>query len=129
MTAKDLILYLIARLGVDRGTGSVYEYRGEAIRALDMEARMTVCNMSIEGGARAGLIAPDQTTFDYIEGRRLAPAGDDWTRAVEDWRALPTDEGASFDESVVFDGCEIEPMVTYGTNPGMAVISSFATNR
>ena len=121
VTAKDLILYIIARLGVDRGTGSVYEYRGEAVRSLDMEGRMTVCNMSIEGGARAGLIAPDQTTFDYLEGRPLAPRGDDWSRAVEDWRTLPTDQGASFDESVALDGAQIEPMVTYGTNPGMAV--------
>ncbi len=121
VTAKDLILAIIARLGVDGGTGCVYEYRGEAIEALDMEGRMTVCNMSIEGGARAGMIAPDEVTFTYLEGRPHAPRGEAWDRAVEAWRLLPTDPGARFDHSTALDASDIQPMVTYGTNPGMAV--------
>ena len=120
-TAKDLILHVIARLGVDGGMGCVYEYRGEAIEALDMEGRMTVCNMSIEGGARAGMIAPDETTFAYLAGRRGAPRDEAWDEAVSGWRLLPSDPGAIYDHSVVFDAAEMEPMVTYGTNPGMAV--------
>ena len=121
VTAKDLILEVIARLGIDGGTGCVFEYRGEAITRLDMEGRMTVCNMSIEGGARAGLIAPDETTFRYLEGRPYAPQGGAWESAVAAWKTLPTDAEATFDKSVLLDGSEIEPMVTYGTNPGMAV--------
>jgi 3-isopropylmalate/(R)-2-methylmalate dehydratase large subunit len=121
VSAKDIILALIARIGVGGGTGHVFEYSGEAIRALTMEQRMTICNMSIEGGARAGLIAPDDTTFEYIHGRRHAPQGADWVAAVERWRSLPTDEGATYDRSVTIDADALEPMVTYGTNPGMGM--------
>ncbi len=120
VTAKDVILYIISRLGIEGGTGSVFEYRGEAIRSLDMEGRMTVCNMSIEGGARAGIIAPDQVTFDYVEGRPYAPQGSAFEAAVEDWKTLKTDAGAVFDKTVAFDAAQIAPMVTWGTNPGMA---------
>lgn len=119
--AKDLILAIIARLGIEGGTGHVFEYTGEAIRSLDMEARMTVCNMSIEGGARAGMIAPDSTTFEYLEGRRFSPRGREWDSAVECWSSLATDPGAEYDRSIVLDASEIEPMVTYGTDPGMAI--------
>ncbi|HJM74758.1 MAG TPA: 3-isopropylmalate dehydratase large subunit [Dehalococcoidia bacterium] len=118
VTAKDVILAIIAEIGVDGGVGHVIEYHGEAIRSLSMEGRMTVCNMSIEAGARAGLIAPDETTFEYLKGRPYAPQGDDWDRAVEYWRTLPTDEGATFDKSVILDGSKIPPFVTWGTNPG-----------
>jgi 3-isopropylmalate/(R)-2-methylmalate dehydratase large subunit len=121
VSAKDIILALIARIGVAGGTGHVFEYRGEAIRALTMEQRMTICNMSIEGGARAGLIAPDDTTFEYLAGRPHAPYGDAWDAAVEGWRRLPTDVGAAFDRSLAIDAGALEPMVTYGTNPGMGV--------
>ena len=121
VSAKDIILALIARIGIGGGTGHVFEYRGEAIRALTMEQRMTICNMSIEGGARAGLVAPDDTTFEYLHGRRHAPAGAAWDAAVARWRSLPTDEGASFDRSVTIDATSLEPMVTYGTNPGMGI--------
>jgi 3-isopropylmalate/(R)-2-methylmalate dehydratase large subunit len=121
VSAKDIILALIARIGVGGGTGHVLEYRGEAIRALTMEQRMTICNMSIEGGARAGLIAPDDTTFEYLHGRQHAPHGEAWDEAVEAWRALPTDDGAAFDRSIVIDASALEPMVTYGTNPGMGI--------
>ncbi len=121
VTAKDIILALLARIGIGGGTGHVFEYRGEAIGALTMEQRMTICNMSIEGGARAGLIAPDDTTFGYIEGREHAPKGHAWDVAVERWRALPTDEGAAFDRSITLDASALEPMVTYGTNPGMGL--------
>jgi 3-isopropylmalate/(R)-2-methylmalate dehydratase large subunit len=121
VSAKDIILALIARIGIGGGTGHVFEYRGEAIRALSMEQRMTICNMSIEGGARAGLIAPDDTTFEYIRGRRHAPQGEAWDAAVARWRTLPTDEGAIFDKSIVIDADTLEPMVTYGTNPGMGI--------
>jgi 3-isopropylmalate/(R)-2-methylmalate dehydratase large subunit len=121
VSAKDIILALIARIGVGGGTGHVFEYRGEAIRALSMEQRMTICNMSIEGGARAGLIAPDDTTFEYVHGRRHAPQGADWDAAVARWRTLPSDEGAVFDKTIVIDAEALEPMVTYGTNPGMGI--------
>ncbi len=121
VTAKDLILALIAQIGVGGGTGYVLEYTGEAIRALSMEGRMTLCNMSIEGGARAGLVAPDQTTFDYLKGRPRAPQGADWDAAVERWKALPTDEGATYDKTIAVDVAKIEPMITYGTNPGHGV--------
>jgi len=121
VTAKDLILHVISTLGVDGGTGHVFEYRGSAVRSLDMEGRMTVCNMSIEGGARAGMIAPDETTFEYLEGRPRAPRGEAWERALDAWRGLPTDDGARFDRSVVLDAAQIQPMVTFGTNPGMGI--------
>ena len=119
VTAKDIILSLLSRIGVGGGTGHVFEYRGSAIRALGMEGRMTICNMSIEGGARAGLIAPDDTTFEYVRGRAHAPSGEAWEEAVERWRKLPTDDGAAFDRSISFDAAELTPMVTWGTNPGM----------
>ena len=121
VSAKDIILALIARIGIGGGTGHVFEYRGDAIRALTMEQRMTICNMSIEGGARAGLIAPDDTTFEYLHGRRHAPQGAAWDAAVAGWRTLPTDEGATFDKSITIDADALEPMVTYGTNPGMGI--------
>ena len=121
VTAKDIILGLIARIGVGGGTGCVLEYSGPAIRALSMEQRMTVCNMSIEGGARAGLIAPDETTFQYIAGRRHAPKGSAWDTAVERWRKLPSDEGAVYDKQITIDADRLEPMITYGTNPGMGI--------
>jgi 3-isopropylmalate/(R)-2-methylmalate dehydratase large subunit len=119
VTAKDIILALLSRIGVAGGTGHVFEYGGSAIRALGMEPRMTICNMSIEGGARAGLVAPDETTFEYIAGRPHAPAGADWEAALDRWRRLPSDDGATFDRSITLDASELEPMVTYGTNPGM----------
>lgn len=121
VTAKDIILAVIARIGVDGGTGHVFEYTGSAIRSLDMEGRMTICNMSIEGGARAGMVAPDDTTFEYLAGRPYAPQGAAWERAVAAWRQLPTDEGATYDRSLTIDATTLEPMVTYGTNPGMGV--------
>jgi 3-isopropylmalate/(R)-2-methylmalate dehydratase large subunit len=121
VSAKDVILALIARIGIGGGTGHVFEYSGEAIRALTMEQRMTVCNMSIEGGARAGLIAPDDTTFEYVNGRPHAPSGADWDAAVERWRTLPTDDGATYDKTITIDADALEPMVTYGTNPGMGI--------
>ena len=119
VTAKDIILSLLSRIGVGGGTGHVFEYAGSAIRALGMEGRMTVCNMSIEGGARAGLVAPDDTTYEYVAGRPHAPSGADWDAAVTGWRSLPTDEGAEYDRSIAFDAGDLVPMVTYGTNPGM----------
>jgi 3-isopropylmalate/(R)-2-methylmalate dehydratase large subunit len=121
VTAKDLILAIIERLGVSGGTGHVIEYRGTTIRALDMEERMTVCNMSIEAGARAGMIAPDETTCAYLAGRPRAPHGADWERALESWRTLTTDTGARFDREVHLDAAGVEPMITYGTNPGMVI--------
>jgi 3-isopropylmalate/(R)-2-methylmalate dehydratase large subunit len=117
VTAKDLILAVIGRIGTGGGVGSIIEYRGSAIRRLSMEERMTVCNMSIEGGARAGMIAPDDTTFSYLEGRRYAPQGAAWERALDNWRSLPTDEGAPFDKEVALDAAAISPHVTWGTNP------------
>ncbi|HSD73739.1 MAG TPA: 3-isopropylmalate dehydratase large subunit [Steroidobacteraceae bacterium] len=121
VTAKDLILAIIGRIGVSGGTGHAIEYRGSAIRALTMEERMTVCNMSIEAGARAGMIAPDQVTFDYLEGRPRAPRAEQWERALERWQALPTDVGARFDRTIEIDASALEPMITYGTNPGMVI--------
>jgi 3-isopropylmalate/(R)-2-methylmalate dehydratase large subunit len=121
VTAKDIILAIIAKIGVGGGTGYVLEYMGEAIRALSMEGRMTICNMSIEGGARAGMVAPDDTTFEYIAGRPAAPHGADWDRAVAKWRRLPSDADAVFDAEVVIDGNALIPMITYGTNPGMGM--------
>jgi 3-isopropylmalate/(R)-2-methylmalate dehydratase large subunit len=119
--AKDLILHIIGHIGVDGGTGHVLEYRGAAIEALSMEERMTVCNMSIEAGARAGLIAPDETTFAWLKGRPRAPQGAAWDAAVQRWRALPSDEGAEYDREVRIDASQIRPTVTYGTHPGMAI--------
>jgi 3-isopropylmalate/(R)-2-methylmalate dehydratase large subunit len=121
VSSKDIILALIARIGVGGGTGHVFEYRGEAIRALTMEQRMTICNMCIEGGARAGLIAPDDTTFEYLHGRTHAPQGEAWDAAVARWRSLPTDDGATYDRSITIDASALEPMITYGTNPGMGM--------
>ncbi len=120
-TAKDLVLGIIRALGVGGGAGSVIEYRGPAIRALSMEGRMTVCNMTIEGGARAGMIAPDDTTFAYLEGRQYAPRGADWERAVDAWRNLVTDEGAEFDKEIHVDASALRPAVTWGTNPAQSV--------
>lgn len=121
VTAKDLILAIIGKIGVSGGTGQVIEYRGSAIEALSMEERMTVCNMSIEAGARAGMIAPDATTFAYLKGRRFAPQGAEWDKAVARWSELKTDPGARFDRVVTVDAGEIEPMISYGTHPGMVV--------
>jgi 3-isopropylmalate/(R)-2-methylmalate dehydratase large subunit len=119
VSAKDIILAIIGKLGIGGGAGYVFEYAGEAIRALSMEGRMTVCNMSIEGGARAGMIAPDDTTFAYLEGRAYVPRGKEFQEAVEGWKTLPTDSGASFDATVELDAAAIAPQVTWGTNPGM----------
>ena len=121
VTAKDIILAIIARIGIGGGTGLVFEYRGEAIRGLSMEGRMTVCNMSIEGGARAGMVAPDDTTFEYINGRKHAPSGADWEAALANWRRLPTDDGAEYDQEITLRADELIPMITYGTNPGMGM--------
>jgi 3-isopropylmalate/(R)-2-methylmalate dehydratase large subunit len=118
VSAKDLILAIIGKIGTGGGIGHVIEYRGSAIRSLSMEGRMTVCNMSIEAGARAGMIAPDETTFAYLEGRPHAPKGEDWDRAVAEWRALATDEGATFDLEVDLDATTLSPHVSWGTNPG-----------
>lgn len=119
VTAKDVVLAIIGRIGTDGGTGSVIEYTGSAIRALSMEERMTLCNMTIEGGARAGMVAPDETTFAYLERRQFSPKGAAWERAVNDWRALATDDDAEFDRVVTFDASRIAPQVTWGTSPGM----------
>ncbi|MEM6513145.1 MAG: 3-isopropylmalate dehydratase large subunit [Pseudomonadota bacterium] len=121
VTAKDLILAIIGKIGVNGGTGYVIEYRGPAIEALDMEARMTICNMSIEAGARAGMIAPDDITFDYLRGRSHAPQGDDFESAVERWRTLKSDPGSEYDREITINADELKPMVTFGTNPGMVV--------
>src|SRR5690349_18562329 len=120
-TAKDVILAVIAKIGTGGGQGYVLEYRGDAIRDLSMEARMTICNMSIEAGARAGMIAPDETTFDYIKGRDHAPSGADWDAAVEYWRTLRTDDDATFDAEVDIDAADLTPFVTWGTNPGQGL--------
>jgi len=121
VTAKDVVLAIIRKIGVDGGVGHVIEYRGDVIRSLSMEGRMTICNMTIEGGARAGLVAPDEVTFEYLKGRDFAPTGEDWDRAVEEWKALATDEGAIFDTVVTLKGEEIEPHVTWGTTPAQSV--------
>jgi 3-isopropylmalate/(R)-2-methylmalate dehydratase large subunit len=121
VTAKDIILAVIAKIGTGGGQGYVLEYRGSAIRALSMEARMTICNMSIEAGARAGMVAPDQITYDYLEGRAHAPQGPDWDEALAYWKTLPTDEGAKFDEEVFLDANTLDPFVTWGTNPGQGI--------
>lgn len=121
VTAKDIILAVISRIGIGGGTGCIFEYTGSAIRSLSMEERMTVCNMSIEGGARAGLIAPDDTTYHYLAGRPFAPKGADWDAALERWKQLPTDPGAVYDKQLVLDASELEPMITFGTNPGMGI--------
>ena len=121
VTAKDIILAIIGEIGTGGGIGHVIEYRGSAIRALSMEGRMTVCNMSIEAGARAGLIAPDDTTFEYLNGRDHAPKGDNWEAAVADWRTLVSDEGAKWDKEVVIDASKLTPQVTWGTNPGQVL--------
>ncbi len=121
VTGKDIILALIAKIGIGGGTGHVIEYTGTAIRGLSMEARMTVCNMSIEAGARAGMVAPDDTTFQYLAGREFAPKGAAWDAALARWKALPSDEGAPYDRSVSLDASALEPMITFGTNPGMGI--------
>ncbi len=121
VTPKDLILAIIGKVGVSGGTGYVFEYRGSAIRKLNMEQRMTICNMSIEAGARAGMIAPDEITFEYLKDRPRAPKGAAWDKAVNAWRALITDDGAVFDREITIDASALEPMITYGTNPGMVV--------
>jgi 3-isopropylmalate/(R)-2-methylmalate dehydratase large subunit len=126
VTAKDLILAVIARIGTGGGQGYVIEYRGEAVEKLSMEARMTVCNMSIEAGARAGMIAPDETTFEYVRGRDHAPQGEDWDTAVAYWKTLRTDDDAVFDHEVVIDAAELAPFVTWGTNPGQGAPLSAA---
>ncbi|MGF1509382.1 MAG: 3-isopropylmalate dehydratase large subunit [Myxococcota bacterium] len=121
VTAKDVILAIIERLGTDGGTGTVLEFTGPAIRSLDMEARMTICNMSIEAGARAGMIAPDDTTFEYLAQRPAAPKGAEWDRAMENWKSLHTDPGAEFAKSMTIDVTDLRPMVTFGTHPGMSI--------
>jgi 3-isopropylmalate/(R)-2-methylmalate dehydratase large subunit len=121
VTAKDLMLGILNRIGTGGGVGHVIEYRGEAVRQLSMEGRMTVCNMSIEGGARAGLVSPDETTFEYLKGKPHAPKGEDWDRAVEEWRSLRTDEGAEFDKEVVIQAADLVPYVSWGTTPAQTV--------
>ncbi|SVB95053.1 uncharacterized protein METZ01_LOCUS247907, partial [marine metagenome] len=121
VSAKDVILALIGQIGVDGGVGHVIEYRGNTVAGLNMEQRMTICNMTIEGGARAGMMAPDEVTLEYLAGRPQAPSGLDWDTAVERWRKLPSDPDAHFDREVSFDAARLEPMVTFGTNPGMVV--------
>jgi 3-isopropylmalate/(R)-2-methylmalate dehydratase large subunit len=121
VTAKDIILALLAKIGVGGGTGHVIEYCGSTVRALSIEERMTVCNMSIEGGARAGMMAPDETTFEFLAGKEFAPKGNEWDKSVKYWRTLATDAGASYDKSVALDVSNLEPMLTFGTNPGMGV--------
>ncbi|KWZ73327.1 3-isopropylmalate dehydratase large subunit [Alloscardovia omnicolens] len=121
VTSKDIILAIIAKIGIGGGQGYVFEYRGEAIRKLSMEARMTICNMSIEGGARAGMIAPDETTFEYLKGRPHAPKGEMWDKAVEYWKSLVTDDDAVFDKEITLRADELSPFVTWGTNPGQGI--------
>jgi 3-isopropylmalate/(R)-2-methylmalate dehydratase large subunit len=121
VSAKDIILALLAKIGIGGATGHVFEYRGTAIKNLNMEQRMTICNMSIEGGARAGMIAPDDETFEYIAGREFTPKGEAWEKALLKWKALPTDDGATFDKSLTLNASDLVPMITYGTNPGMGM--------
>ena len=121
ITAKDVILYVIAQIGTAGGNGSVFEFTGSAVREMNMDARMTLCNMSIEGGARAGLVAPDETTFEYLKGRPMSPQGAEWDKAVAHWRTLKSDEGAVYDKRVVINATDIEPMISFGTNPGMSM--------
>jgi len=121
VTSKDVILALIARIGTAGGTGHVFEFRGDAVRAMGMDERMTLCNMSIEGGARAGMVAPDDTTYEYLAGRECAPSGEAWDRAIENWRGVATDDGSTFDSSITLEVSSLEPMITYGTNPGMGI--------
>ncbi len=121
VTAKDVILYIISKYGIDFGTGYIIEYSGSVIRNLSMENRMTICNMSIEGGARAGLVSPDETTFAYLKGRQYAPQGEEFDKAVEKWRALASDADAQYDRVIEIDGNDIAPMVSWGTNPSMTV--------
>jgi 3-isopropylmalate/(R)-2-methylmalate dehydratase large subunit len=121
VTAKDIALYIIAKLSTSGGTGHFIEYAGSAFKQLSMEGRMTVCNLSIESGARGGLIAPDETTFEYVKGRKYAPKGEDWDKALAYWKTLKTDDDAVFDTEYTFDAADIEPMITYGTNPGMGI--------
>ncbi|MCK5314052.1 MAG: 3-isopropylmalate dehydratase large subunit [Anaerolineales bacterium] len=121
VSAKDMILALIAKMGVGGGTGTVIEYTGRAVRALSMEERMTLCNMTIEGGARAGMVAPDDTTFEYLAGRPFAPQGENWNTAVDYWRSLSSDPEACFDKTINLDVSDLQPMITYGTNPGMGI--------
>jgi 3-isopropylmalate/(R)-2-methylmalate dehydratase large subunit len=121
VTAKDIALYIISKISTSGGTGHFIEYAGSAITSLSMEARMTLCNLSIESGARGGMIAPDETTIEYVKGRQFAPKGEDWDKAVAYWKTLKTDEGAVFDTELVYDAADIEPMITYGTNPGMGI--------
>ncbi|MDD4109344.1 MAG: aconitase family protein, partial [Prolixibacteraceae bacterium] len=121
VTAKDIALYIISQISASGGTGHFIEYTGSAIRSLSMEGRMTLCNLSIESGARGGMIAPDETTFNYVKGRQYTPAGDEWDRAIEEWKKLKSDDDAVFDLEYKFDAAGIEPMITYGTNPGMGM--------
>jgi 3-isopropylmalate/(R)-2-methylmalate dehydratase large subunit len=121
VTSKDMILALIAEIGIGGGTGHVIEYAGEAVRGLSMEARMTLCNMSIEAGARAGMVVPDEVTFEYLRGRPYAPEGAEWDAEIERWRALASDPGAQYDRTVTIDASALTPMITYGTNPGMGI--------
>src|SRR5690606_5610437 len=121
VTSKDIILYIISKISASGGTGYFIEYAGSAIENLSMEARMTICNMSIEMGARGGLIAPDETTFSFLKGKRYAPKDEAWDKAVAYWKTLETDEGATFDIEYIVDAADIEPMITYGTNPGMGI--------
>jgi len=121
VTSKDIILALISQIGVGGGTGYVFEYTGQAIRSLTMEQRMTLCNMSIEAGARAGMVAPDEVTFEYLSGRESAPRGAAWDESLRRWRSLPSDEGAVYDKTITLDASALEPMITFGTNPGMGM--------
>jgi 3-isopropylmalate/(R)-2-methylmalate dehydratase large subunit len=121
VTAKDIALYIISQISTSGGTGHFIEYAGTAITSLSMEGRMTLCNLSIESGARGGMIAPDETTINYVKGRQYAPKGADWDKAVSAWKELKSDEDAVFDTEYTFDAADIEPMITYGTNPGMGI--------
>ena len=121
VVSKDIILYIISKISASGATGYFVEYAGSAIRSLSMEARMTICNMSIEMGARGGMIAPDETTFEYIKGRQFAPHGEEWDKKLTEWKKLYTDEDAVFDKEININAADIEPMITYGTNPGLGI--------